>query len=56
MCALEDCGWFDAGRGAYRNVDGDHDLDASIMDGRTGAAGAAAHVHGVKNPCGWRAR
>ena len=48
--ALEDCGRFDAGRGAYRNVDGDYDLDASIMDGRTGAAGAAAHVHRVKNP------
>ena len=49
VCALEDCGRFDAGRGAYRNVDGDYDLDASIMDGRTGAAGAAAHVHRVKN-------
>ena len=50
VCALEDSGCFDAGRGAYRNVDGDFDLDASIMDGRTGAAGAAAHVHRVKNP------
>ncbi len=49
VCALEDCGRFDAGRGAYRNVDGDYDLDASIMDGRTGAAGAAAHVHRVRN-------
>ena len=49
VCALEDCGRFDAGRGAYRNVDGNHDLDASIMDGRTGAAGAAAHVHNVRN-------
>ena len=49
VCALEDCGRFDAGRGAYRNVDGDYDLDAAIMDGRTGAAGAAAHVHRVKN-------
>lgn len=49
VCALEDCGQFDAGKGAYRNVDGGFDLDASIMDGRTGAAGAAAHVHHVKN-------
>ena len=49
VCALEDCGRFDAGRGAYRTSDGSHDLDASIMDGRTGAAGAAAHVHHVKN-------
>ena len=47
--ALEDCGQFDAGKGAYRNVDGGFDLDAAIMDGRTGAAGAAAHVHHVKN-------
>lgn len=50
VCVLEDSGCFDAGRGAYRNVDGGHDLDASIMDGRTGAAGAAAHLHTVKNP------
>ena len=50
VCALEDSGQFDAGRGAYRNVDGGFDLDAAIMDGRTGAAGAAAHVHNVKNP------
>ena len=49
VCALEDCGEFDAGKGAYRNVDGGFDLDAAIMDGRTGAAGAVAHVHHVKN-------
>ncbi len=47
---LEDSGQFDAGRGAYRSVDGGFDLDASIMDGRTGAAGAAAHLHHVRNP------
>ena len=50
VCVLEDSGCFDAGRGAYLNVDGGHDLDASIMDGRTGAAGAAAHLHAVRNP------
>lgn len=50
VCVLEDSGCFDAGRGAYLNVDGGHDLDASIMDGRTGAAGAAAHLHAIKNP------
>ncbi len=50
VCALEDGGQFDAGRGAYRNVDGGFDLDAAIMDGRAGAAGAAAHVHHVRNP------
>ena len=50
VMSLEDSGQFDAGRGAYRNVDGGFDLDASIMDGRTGAAGAAAHLHHVRNP------
>jgi beta-aspartyl-peptidase (threonine type) len=50
VCALEDCGLFDAGKGAYRNPDGGVDLDAAIMDGRTGLAGAAAHVHRVRNP------
>jgi beta-aspartyl-peptidase (threonine type) len=50
ICSLEDCGLFDAGRGAYRNPDGGVDLDAAIMDGLTGAAGAAAHVRGVRNP------
>ncbi len=49
VCSLEDCGEFDAGRGAYRNVDGGFDLDAAIMDGRTGTAGAVAHVHHLKN-------
>ena len=49
VCALEDGGQFDAGKGAYRNADGGFDLDAAIMDGRTGAAGAVAHVHHVKN-------
>ncbi len=48
--SLEDSGIFDAGKGAYRNPDGGVDLDAAIMDGRTGLAGAAAHVHGVRNP------
>ena len=50
VCLLEDSGQFDAGRGAYRNVDGGFDLDSALMDGRTGAAGAAAHVHNIKNP------
>ncbi len=50
ICSLEDSACFDAGRGAVRNTSGSFDLDASIMDGRTGAAGAAAHLHAVKNP------
>ena len=50
VCSLEDSACFDAGRGAVRNTSGSFDLDASIMDGRDGRAGAAAHLHRIKNP------
>jgi beta-aspartyl-peptidase (threonine type) len=50
ICCLEDGGLFDAGKGAYRNPDGGVDLDAAIMNGATGLAGAAAHIHSVRNP------
>jgi beta-aspartyl-peptidase (threonine type) len=47
---LEDCGYFDAGRGAVRDNHGNYSLDASIMDGKTLKAGAVADCL-VKNPC-----
>jgi beta-aspartyl-peptidase (threonine type) len=47
---LEDDPLFNAGRGAVLNADGDAELDASIMDGRTKACGAVAAVRTVKNP------
>jgi beta-aspartyl-peptidase (threonine type) len=47
---LEDSPLFNAGRGAVTNADGFCELDASIMDGRTRAAGAVAGVTTVKNP------
>jgi beta-aspartyl-peptidase (threonine type) len=47
---LEDDPRFNAGRGAVLNVDGQAELDASIMDGRTKACGAVAAVRTVKNP------
>jgi len=47
---LEDSPLFNAGKGAVLNADGQCELDASIMDGRTLAAGAIAGVHHVKNP------
>jgi L-asparaginase / beta-aspartyl-peptidase len=47
---LEDSPLFNAGRGAVVNADGFCELDASIMDGRTRAAGAVAGVSTVKNP------
>lgn len=47
---MEDCPLFNAGKGAVLNENGKAELDASIMDGRTGMAGAVAGVTTVKNP------
>ena len=47
---LEDSPLFNAGRGAVYTYDGQHELDASIMDGRTREAGAVAGVKHIKNP------
>jgi L-asparaginase / beta-aspartyl-peptidase len=47
---LEDDPLFNAGRGAVFNSAGGHELDASIMDGRTKACGAVAGVQTVKSP------
>lgn len=47
---LEDSPLFNAGRGAVVNAEGFCELDASIMDGRTRAAGAVAGLSTVKNP------
>jgi L-asparaginase / beta-aspartyl-peptidase len=47
---LEDSPLFNAGKGAVFTADGKNELDASIMDGKTLAAGAVAGVRRVKNP------
>ena len=47
---LEDDPHFNAGRGAVYNSEGGHELDASIMDGKTRDCGAIAGVKTVKNP------
>jgi beta-aspartyl-peptidase (threonine type) len=47
---MEDSPLFNAGRGAVFTHEGDHELDASIMDGATLAAGAVGGVRGIKNP------
>lgn len=47
---LEDAPVFNAGRGSAFTHDGTHELDASIMDGATGRAGAIAGVTTVRNP------
>jgi beta-aspartyl-peptidase (threonine type) len=48
--ALEDQPLYNAGKGAVYNSAGGHELDASIMDGESGKAGAVAGVTTVKNP------
>ncbi len=47
---LEDSPHFNAGRGAVFTADARNELDASIMLGSTGAAGAVAGVQGIRNP------
>ena len=47
---MEDSPLFNAGRGAVFNSKGEHELDASIMDGGTLMAGAVAGVTGIRNP------
>lgn len=47
---LEDTPRFNAGHGAVYAADGRHELDASLMDGHDGRAGAVAGVTTVRNP------
>lgn len=47
---MEDCPLFNAGKGAVFNADGKNELDAAIMDGKTGLAGAIAGVTTIRNP------
>lgn len=47
---LEDSPLFNAGKGAVLTADGMCELDSSIMDGRTQAAGAVAGVKRIRNP------
>lgn len=47
---LEECPLFNAGKGAVFTHLGTHELDASIMDGRSLDAGAIAGVNHIRNP------
>lgn len=47
---LEDYELFNAGKGSVFNHIGGHEMDASIMDGRTLQAGAVAGVKNIRNP------
>lgn len=48
--SLEDDPWFNAGRGAALNSDGEAELDAAIMDGSNLHCGGVADVRRCKNP------
>ena len=47
---LEDDPTINAGRGAVMNLQGGHELDATIMNGKTRACGSVGGVTTVKNP------
>ncbi|MGK4329795.1 isoaspartyl peptidase/L-asparaginase [Lonsdalea quercina] len=47
---LEECPLFNAGKGSVFTHEGTHELDASMMDGRTLDAGAVAGVSHIRNP------
>ncbi|HET8837661.1 MAG TPA: isoaspartyl peptidase/L-asparaginase [Flavobacteriaceae bacterium] len=48
--SLEDCNLFNAGKGSVFTANGDHEMDASIMQGESLKAGAVSLIRGIKNP------
>lgn len=50
VVVMEDSPHFNAGHGAALTEAGDHELDASIMDGATLAAGGVCAVRALRNP------
>ena len=50
VMALENFPLFNAGKGAVFTNKGTHEMDASIMDGKTLEAGAVSGISNVQNP------
>lgn len=50
IAVMEDCPLFNAGKGSVLTHDGRNELEASIMEGATRAAGAVAGVTTIRNP------
>ncbi|MBX2844899.1 MAG: isoaspartyl peptidase/L-asparaginase [Saprospiraceae bacterium] len=50
VSVLEDCELFNAGKGSVFTAEGQHEMDAAIMCGKTLEAGSVAAVTGIKNP------
>jgi beta-aspartyl-peptidase (threonine type) len=50
VVVMEDSPYFNAGYGAALTEDSEHELDASIMDGATLAAGAVCAARRIRNP------
>ncbi|MFN8144939.1 MAG: isoaspartyl peptidase/L-asparaginase [Bacteroidia bacterium] len=50
VMSLENCPLFNAGKGSVFTFDKKHEMDASIMDGKSLKAGAVSGIRNVKNP------
>ncbi len=50
IAAMEDSGILNAGKGSIVNAAGFTEVDASLMDGRSGRSGAVAAMQRLKNP------
>ncbi|PKP50647.1 MAG: beta-aspartyl-peptidase [Bacteroidetes bacterium HGW-Bacteroidetes-12] len=50
VVSLENTPLFNAGKGSVFTKNGTHEMDASIMEGKTKMAGAVSLITGIKNP------